>query len=448
MYSVEELAQREKELKKALRELGGLTEFYPDIKKNYDEQISTVKKIIRADKTAEENKSAIFGKGAKQKKDAQKEIEEKSARLEELENEQKELDKKIEPKPTIADERKNELAALVDNFKEDEIKALPFDELAFCFLVGLTKLGELNSAEQKNDILTEKYKRLQNSLHPAFVEKLKAAEEYFIAFSPATSAPYLNFNEKNGQSSIWLFTKEDYAINCKQYFARQYIFTDVVRFSKDEFLEFAKNLPRWGFNSFTLNNGVHNITVALTELTGKVQYSCPINPMLHIRRLDFFQALLSYNKVPQTNHKLYEQYHNPLLMKAKESVMLHELYKAKYTIVMKVVKTKNEKGEEVESSEIPTNMKDDKRFLLIFTDMLEFNSWKSAAEFKTEGQGYVAKAVDFATIDKMATETDSELLIDRNGWCFEFTKDRREAAKQVAEQVEKLQAEQKKNEKK
>ncbi len=93
-------------------------------------------------------------------------------------------------------------------------------------------------------------------------------------------------------------------------------------------------------------------------------------------------------------------------------------------------------------------MKDDKRFLLIFTDMLEFNSWKSAAEFKTEGQGYVAKAVDFATIDKMATETDSELLIDRNGWCFEFTKDRREAAKQVAEQVEKLQAEQKKNEKK
>ena len=134
MYSVEELAQREKELKKALRELGGLTELYPDIKKNYDEQISTVKKIIRADKTAEENKSAIFGKGAKQKKDAQTEIEEKSARLEELENEQKELDKKIEPKPTIADERKNELAALVDNFKEDEIKALPFDELAFCFL--------------------------------------------------------------------------------------------------------------------------------------------------------------------------------------------------------------------------------------------------------------------------------------------------------------------------
>ena len=57
-------------------------------------------------------------------------------------------------------------------------------------------------------------------------------------------------------------------------------------------------------------------------------------------------------------------------------------------------------------------------------------------------------AVDFATIDKMAAETDSELLIDRNGWCFEFTKDRREAAKQVAEQVEKLQAEQKKNEKK
>ena len=72
MYSVEELAQREKELKKALRELGGLTELYPDIKKNYDEQISTVKKIIRADKTAEEKKVGDFWKGCKAEKGCSK----------------------------------------------------------------------------------------------------------------------------------------------------------------------------------------------------------------------------------------------------------------------------------------------------------------------------------------------------------------------------------------
>lgn len=444
MYSTEELVKKEKDLKKTLREFGGLAEIYSDIKENYDEQISTIKKLLRAEKTAEENKSAIFGKNAKLKKEALSEIEEKNAKLSELENVQKELEKKIEQKPTISETRKNELTEIVETFDEEKIKALPFDELVFCILVVLTKMGELNSKEEKNEILIERYKKLQNALHPEFVSKLKETEEFFIAFSPTTRVPYLNFNENSGQASMWLFTNEDYASNCKLFFARQYIFTDVVRFTRDDFFEFAKNLPRMGFNSFTLNNGVHNITVPLKELIGEVTYSCPINPMLHIRRLDFFQALLLYNKVPQTNHTLYEQYHNPLLMKAKESVMLHELYKAKYTIVMKVIKSKNENGEDVESSEIPTNMKDDKRFLLIFTDMLEFNSWKNAAEFKTEGPGYVAKAVDFETIDKMALETDSELLIDRNGWCFEFTADRRNNAKQIAEQVEKMKKEENK----
>ena len=124
--------------------------------------------------------------------------------------------------------------------------------------------------------------------------------------------------------------------------------------------------------------------------------------------------------------------------------MLHELYKAKYTLVMKIVKQKNEKGEDIETSEIPTNVKDDTRFLLVFTDMLEFNNWKKASGFKTDEPGFVAKAVDFATVDKMASDTKSELLIDRSGWCFEFTKARRDMAKQIAEQVAALEEKRKK----
>jgi hypothetical protein len=444
MYSIDELTQKEKDLKKSLRELGGLTELFGDIKENYQGQIDIIKKILRQQKIAEENKSARFGKGAKQKKEALAEIAELESKLSELSDSQKSLDEKIRLLPTISKERTDELTAMITNFKTEEIKALPFEELATCFLAGITKINELNAAEQKNDILTEKYNRQQKELHPVFIEKLKAAEEYFIAFSPATHAPYMDLREKSGQACLWLFTKEEYAKNCRNFFARQYIFIDVVKIDKKDFSEFAKNLPRWGFNFFTLNNGVHNLTVELSALIGKVQYSCPVNPSLHARRFDFFQSLLLYNKVPQTNHKLYEQYHNPMLMKAKESVMLHELYKAKYTLVMKVIKQKDENGQETETSEIPTNIKDDVRFLLVFTDMLEFNAWKNASDFKTDGPGFVAKAVDFATVDHMANETKSELLLDRSGWCFEFTAQRRAAAKQIAEQVEKLEAERKK----
>lgn len=444
MYTIDELTKKEKDMKKAVRELGGLAELFPDVKENYDEQISIVKKLVKANKTYEENKNARFGKGAKLKKESSAEISELEERLDEAVRAQTEKDEKIKLFPTISKERTAELAAMTAELKTEEIKKLEFEELATCLSAGMAKLNELKAAEQKNDILIEKHNIQQKELHKEFIEKLKAVENYYISFSPATRAPYMDLREKTGQACMWLFTKEEYAKNCRNFFARRYIFTDIVKVTKEEFTQFSKNLPRMGFNAFTLNNGVHNLTVELAALTGKIQYTCPINPSLHARRLDFFQSLLLFNKVPQTNHKLYEQYHNPVIMKAKESVMLHELYKAKYTLVMKIIKQKNEKGEEVEASEIPTNMKDDTRFLLVFTDMLEFNNWKKASGFKTDEPGFVAKAVDFATVDKMASDTNSELLIDRNGWCFEFTKARRDAAKKIAEQVAKLEEQKKK----
>lgn len=444
MISHEELTAYEKDIKKELRDLGGICEIFPDLKANCQEQIDTVKHILRREKAIDENKSARFGKGAKLKKEAAGEIEELEKKLSELKEKHAELAEVIKEQPTIAPDRRLELAALVDEFKTDEINALPFEELAFCFSAGIDKLARLSGAEQKNDILIEKYNRQQKAMHKVFLDALRAEEELFIAFSPATRSPYLNFSEQNGQAALWIFTKEGYAKNCRFFFARQYIFFDIVKFSKKDFAEFSKNLPRCGFNCFTLNNGVHNLTIELSAIAGNVQYSCPTNPALHLRRFDFFQALLTFNKVPQTNHKLYEQYHNPTLMRAKESVMLHELYKAKYTVVMKSITQKDESGKDVESTEIPTCEKDGKRYLLIFTDMIEFNTWKVQSGFKTEGDGFAARVVDFTVINKMAEDTKSELLLDPATWSFEFTKDRRAMAAAIAEQVKKLEEEHKK----
>lgn len=440
-----ELIQREKDLKKMLRELGGLSEIFGNIKENYQSQLDLIKKINRLKKIVEENKTARFGKGAKQRKDALVEIEDLEKNLSELQAAQEELDSSIQPRPVIITQaRTGELEAMVDEFRTEEIQSLPLEDLISCFIAGMTKIDGLKSAEQKNDILIEKYKRQQKQLHLVFLKSLESLDTYYIAFSPATNAPYMDLRETRSEACLWLFTGEDYAHNCRNFFARQYIFTDMVRVNKAEFTELAKNLPRLGFTHFTLNNGVHNLTIDLPALIGNVQYSCPVNPALHARRLDFFQSLLLFNKVPQTNHKLYEQYHNPMILKAKESVMLHELYKAQYTLIMKIIQQKNEKGEEVETSEIPTNIKDNTRFLLVFSDMLEFNAWKNATQFRTDEPGFIARAVDFATIDNMARETNSELLLDRNGWCFELTEQRRLAAKEIARQVEKLEAERKK----
>ena len=435
MYNIEELEKKEKEMKKLLRELGGLGEIFPDIQKNYEEQIQTLKALVSAQKTYEEHQSSRFGKGAKLKKEASAQISDLSDKLASLEEKQKEAEKDIEILPTITKERSDEIRALTNEFKTDEIKALPFEELAVAFSEGIAKINEIKNAEQKNEILLERYHHQQQLLQKDFFEKLRSTEEFFVAYSPATHMPYVDLREQLKQSCLWLFTKEAYAKNCRNFFARQYIFIDIVKFSNKDFFEYSKNFPRLGFNAITVNNGVHNLTVETGPVIGAIQYSCPINPQLHARRFDFFQSLLLYNKVPQTNHKLYEQFHNPMIMKAKESVMLNEFSKAQYTMVMKIVKKKDENGKEVETSEIPTNMKGDTRFLLVFTDMLEFDAWKKSADFKTDEPGFVAKAMDFNAIDRVAEDTGSELLLDRSSWCFEMTKERREMIKEIAKHV-------------
>ena len=435
MYSIEKLEKREKDLKKELRELGGLGEVFPDNKKNCEDLIAAIKAFIKANKTYEENKSSRFGKGAKLKKEALAQTEDLEKQITELENEKTELDNNIAPIPAITQERTAELGAMVDDFKTAEIKALPFEELATAFGAGIAKISKISSAEQKNEILLEKYNRQQKELHVAFFEKLHNSEEFFIAYSPATHLPYLDLREQNNQACLWLFTKEDYAKNCRNYFARQYIFIDIVKFTNKDFFEYSKNLPRLGFNAIVINNGVHNLTVETGPVIGPIKYSCPINPTLHARRFDFFQALMLFNKVPQTNHTLYEKFHNPLIMKAKETVMLNEFAKAQYTIVMKSVKKTDENGKETESFEIPTVVKGETRFLLTFTDMLEFDAWKKATGFKTDEPGFAAKVMDFNGIDNIAKDTGSELLLDIQSWCFEMTKERREMIKNIAVHV-------------
>lgn len=116
--------------------------------------------------------------------------------------------------------------------------------------------------------------------------------------------------------------------------------------------------------------------------------------------------------------------------------MLFELSRAQYTVVMKSVKQVNAQGKEVEMTEIPTVKKDDTPFLLIFTDMLEYSAWKKSSDFNTDNGETAAKVLSFENLCSMANDTKTQLLLDRNGWCFEMTQQHREAISQIAKQVQ------------
>ena len=57
MYSIEKLEKREKDLKKELRELGGLGEVFPDNKKNCEDLIAAIKAFIKANNRAGKRKN-------------------------------------------------------------------------------------------------------------------------------------------------------------------------------------------------------------------------------------------------------------------------------------------------------------------------------------------------------------------------------------------------------
>lgn len=436
MQSKSELELLEKNLKKKLREAGGLLEIFPELKDNYQSQINHIKTILKQTPVLEQHQSAIFGKGAKLKKEATAAIQEAEQKLSELLEKAEELEKKIAPTETIPDDRKKELSSLALSCSQAEMEKLSFEEIAYCLVITLSELLKLQRAENKDEISIKRYTEQQKKLQKTVGETLRTLDSVYVAFSPATRCPYVDVREQEQQSALWIFSKEEYARNCKLHFAKEYIFTDVVEVKKEMLQAFAKDLPRRGFNTLILNNGVHNLVFPLAAWIGTVNYSCPTNPMLHMRRLDFYQSLLAFNKVPQTNHTLYERYHNPQLLKAKESMMLFELSRAQYTVVMKSVKQTDAQGKEVEMTEIPTVKKDDTPFLLIFTDMLEYSAWRESSDFNPDNGETAAKVLSFENLCSMANDTKTQLLLDRNGWCFEMTQQHREAISQIAKQVQ------------
>lgn len=438
MQDIKELEGLEKELKKELREAGGLVEVFPEMKQVYEEQIKLFKELQKQIQTAEQTKVGLFGKGSKQKKEAEAAIEEAEKRMEELSEKIREYREMLTPVPTISVERKKELSELATAGRLKEIEALEYEELAYCLVATLGILEQIQKAEKKDEISQKRFSDQVQKLQMKVAEGLRSKETVYVAFSPATRCPYLDLREQQNQSCLWVFTKEEYAKNCKFHFAKEYIFMDVVEVKKEALQEFAKNLPRWGFNFLILNNGVHNLMLKLEAWIGTVNYSCPINPKLYTRRFDFFQALLSFNKVPQTNHTLYEKYHNPMLIKAKESVMLYEMSQAQYSVVMKTVVQKDATGKEVEMTEIPTSIKDEQRFLLIFTDMLEFTIWQKVSGFQPEAGKTIAKTLNFDGICTLAKETGADFVLDAAGWQLQINETHRNAVNQVAQQIAEL----------
>lgn len=280
----------------------------------------------------------------------------------------------------MKDERKDEIGKLFLLKKEiskEELKELEIQEIIF--LIFSAKCFK-EKQEFINDDSEDKLKIFLDVLK----EKIKYAEELFIAYDQNTNYPYIDEDDR-----IWVFSKEEFALNAKDYFLQQLVMLEMKKISKEEVMVTFANLHRLGIKKIIMDNGEYTVEINRDDILPPPDWSetsqicIPVeNPELQHAMIKFFQILhskITYEGKDQICHQL-------------EDRMLDEVIKAKYLLPMQlkedIPSDPNEEGtvtlkqgDTLQFASIVGNNNED--WLPVFTDWTEFekaydkNIWKS-----------------------------------------------------------------------
>lgn len=276
------------------------------------------------------------------------------------------------------DERKDEIGNLFLLKKEtsvEELKKLEIQEIIF--LIYSSKYYRDKKAFI-NDNFDEKIKIFFSVLN----EKIKDAEELYIAYDKNTNYPYIDDNDR-----AWLFSKEEYAERAKDYFMQQLIMLEMKKITSDEIIKEFAHFHRTGIKKILVDNGEYNTEIDRDNILPPPDWSntpdinIPVtNPKLQHGMISFFQMLYSKN-----NYKGKEQ-----VLHSLEDKMLDEVLNAKYLVPMKLEEKEPSAPDEEGNKTIKKGaiMKfanlvgdDNTNWLPAFTDWTEFekvydkNSW-------------------------------------------------------------------------
>ncbi|PJI07554.1 MULTISPECIES: enhanced serine sensitivity protein SseB [Clostridium] len=282
------------------------------------------------------------------------------------------------------DERKDEIGNLFLLKKEtsvEELKKLEIQEIIF--LIYSSKYYRDKKAFI-NDNFDEKIKIFFSVLN----ERIKDAEELYIAYDKNTNYPYIDDNDR-----VWLFSKEEYAERAKDYFMQQLIMLEMKKITSDEIIKEFANLHRTGIKKILVDNGEYNTEIDRDNILPPTDWSntpdinIPVtNPKLQHGMIRFFQMLYSKN-----NYKGKEQ-----VLHSLEDKMLDEVLNAKYLVPMKLQEKEPSVPDEAENRTIKEGAimrfanlvgDDNANWLPAFTDWTEFekvydkNSWSGNIAF-------------------------------------------------------------------
>lgn len=270
----------------------------------------------------------------------------------------------------MTDERKDEIGKLFLLSKETLIEGLEKLEIQeIIFLICSAKHFKENKSFL-NDNFDEKIQMFLKVLR----DRIEDAAELYIAYDNNTNYPYIDVDDR-----IWMFSKEEYATNAKDYFMQQLIILDMKKISHEEIMKTFAHLHRLGIKKIVMDNGEYNIEINRDDIlpppdwSDTKKISIPVeNPELQHAMIQFFQMAHSKNNSQgreQTLHQL-------------EDKMLDEVINAKYLIPMQLKEEEPsipdehgnstlKKGTTMQFANLVSN-DDDTQALPAFTDWTEF----------------------------------------------------------------------------
>lgn len=268
---------------------------------------------------------------------------------------------------------------------EEEYEALEIQELIF--LIHSAKYFKVEEVFP-HVYLDERIKEFHNVL----LEKIKEAETLYIAYEKNTNSPYLDADDR-----VWMFSKEAYAANARDYFMQQLLMLDMRKLNHGDILPKLAELHTLGLPKILLDNGQYHVELERDALlpppdwSGVPEINIPVsNPGLQRAMIRFFQAMSTPDPDPDQNRKRS-------LLQALEAEMLEQLIQARYLLPMQLIEPNPSPPDEYGQKTIGAGAtlqfgvlggEGDTTWLPAFTDWAEFEKVYDKEVWSSNVAGY------------------------------------------------------------
>lgn len=267
------------------------------------------------------------------------------------------------------DERKDEIGKLFLLKREtsiEELKNLEIQEIIFL-------IYSAKHFKDKKEFIAENFDEKISLFMEILIHKIKYAEKLYIAYDRATNYPYIDDSDR-----LWIFSKEEYANNAKDYFMQQLIMLEMKKINTEEIMKTFVDLHRLGIKNIIVDYGEYNTEIDRDSILEPFDFmdipkiNIPVlNPELQHAIICFFQKLDSGNNYEAKKMDLHQL----------EDKMLEQIINAKYLIPMQIKEKEDftpdkqgiitlKKGNTIQVANSISS--DKKHWLPAFTDWEEF----------------------------------------------------------------------------